>query len=490
LPLGVEIGWSLVAGVGAAIVTALRCSFMFHSLWAEDGTIFFAQALHRGSVANFGRAYEGYLHTVPRTIAAIAALMPLRDAPAVFGIAVVVVVACVGAVAEHVSGRFIRRRWLRLVCGLSVGLLPVLGAEAIGSAANLQFLLVFMVFWLLLTRSEHVGVIAAICVVEVLVVLTSAVAVVLIPLAVCLWAAARSARTVAIPAALIGAVGTLFVYLAIVRPARGITPQGSLAHRLGQGVVGLMNNVIGNFVPHSPGGRLTATAGRVTHLVTIPVAALVVVALAVGLAALFSGARDDPSGLASHQRAGVAWLVILAVGTWFLIAAIFGNSVSRYGVLPGLFLVAAVCVVADGALDALRARPATPARVAIVALPGVALVMLFVLSAVVAWKPIPYRIDGPEWQPQVQQVVASCKSSVIHPDVFDIAVAPRGFGSVAVTCAEVRTSSASYGSPAPGTSTRVFSIRPVILGKVFAGFELSAVHTNSVRRSSPPSMHA
>ena len=442
--------WSLVAGVGAAIVTALRCSFMFHSLWAEDGTIFLAQALHRGTMTSFGRSYQGYLHTVPRAIAAVATLLPLRDAPAVFAVAVILVIVAVAGVAEQVSGRFIRRRWLRVLCGLSVGLLPVLGAEAIGSAANLQFLLVFMVFWLLLAQPRHPAAIAGICLVEVVVVFTSVVVAVLLPLALCRWAIERRRRTAAIPAALAGAFGVLLVYLVIARPARGITPQGSLTHRFGQGLVGLMNNVVGNFVPHSPGGRLTATTGRVSHLLTVPLAVLVVVALAVGLAVLYAGGRsspehdasDDPTtlgfGLAARQRALVAWLIVLSAGTWFLIAAVFGNSVSRYGVLPGLFLVAAVCVLADGALNALQTRPATTARMAMVALPGLALVVLFVISAAVAWKPIPYRIDGPAWRPQVQQAVARCASSAVQPVEFEIAVAPRGFGAVAATCDEIR----------------------------------------------------
>ncbi|HEY1739212.1 MAG TPA: hypothetical protein VGI86_10900 [Acidimicrobiia bacterium] len=411
---------------------------MFHALWAEDGTIFLAQALHRGTVTSFGRAYEGYLHTVPRGIAAVATLLPLRDAPAVFGVAVVVVVLCVAAVAEQVSGRFIRRRWLRVVCGLSVGLLPVLGAEAIGSAANLQFLLVFMVFWLLLAQPRHPGAIAAICVVEVLVVLTSAVVAVLLPLALCRLVVDRRGRSAAIPATLVGAIGVLLVYLAIARPPRGLAPQGSLVHRLGQGVVGLMNEVVGNFVPHSPGGRLTAANDRVTHLLAVPLAVLVVAALVVALTSFYAASRApverDVRIAEDGPRAVVAWLVILAAGTWFLIAVIFGNAVSRYGVLPGLFLVAAVCVLADGALDALQSRPAPPARVAIVTVPGVALVMSFVLSAAVGWRPIPYRIDGPQWRPQVVQAAASCQTGAVGTDEFQIAVAPRGFGAVAVSC--------------------------------------------------------
>ena len=49
---------------------------------------------------------------------------------------------------------------------------------------------------------------------------------------------------------------------------------------------------------------------------------------------------------------------------------------------------------------------------------------------------------------------------------------------------------AGHGSPAPGTSTRTASIRPPRIPTVSLGSLLGAVHMYSVRRSSPPSMHA
>src|SRR5207248_2716931 len=156
--------------------------------------------------------------TLPRLAAGIAAHVPLRDAPTVFALFVLAFVAATAAVAEAVSGRYIERRALRVACGLAVGLMPVLGAEAIGTAANLQFLGLYLAFWLLLAEPRRWWASAAMAAAVVLVVVSTPVAIVLAPLAVVrLVTMPRRACPSAVAVTFLAGLAAVGMYVVIVR---------------------------------------------------------------------------------------------------------------------------------------------------------------------------------------------------------------------------------------------------------------------------------
>jgi hypothetical protein len=70
-----------------AVLITRRPDAIFHpQFWAEDGTIFFSQAYNQGWVHAMYRPYNGYFHAIPRIVASLALLVPLRLAPLVMNL--------------------------------------------------------------------------------------------------------------------------------------------------------------------------------------------------------------------------------------------------------------------------------------------------------------------------------------------------------------------------------------------------------------------
>jgi hypothetical protein len=430
---GREWAWAVGTGAGAAGITAARCPTMFRTPWAEDGTIFLAQAIHKGAVHSLGTAYQGYLHTMPRLAAGLAAHLPLRAAPIVIAIFVLIVVGVTAAVAEAVSGRFIARRPLRVACGLAVGLVPVLGAEGIGSAANLQFVGLYLVFWLLLVEPQRASTSVAIAFAVVMVVASTPVTIVLVPLAVARLVTVRrdrgASRTGAV--ALLASVLLLGLYVVIARPARTIKARGSVGWRTGQSIVGFVNEVFGNLVPHSPGGRLTAANDRTGTPLTVLLALIAAAAIVTLVVYMVVRGRSDRWRV---QRSFVAWCAATLLVVWIVLTVLQGNAVPRYAVFPALLGVAALAALLDAALD-LVADSSIPrnARTAVGVSAGV-VAGLTLAAVLVGWTPLPYRTRAPNWSAQIDAARTHCRAGARNAT---LAVAPLRFGSVVVGCSDL-----------------------------------------------------
>jgi hypothetical protein len=74
--------------------------------WAEDGTVFYAQAYNYGVINSLFLPYAGYLHTVPRLTAALSMLFPLKVAPLIFNL--IAIVIQIIPVNIFISSRFSR----------------------------------------------------------------------------------------------------------------------------------------------------------------------------------------------------------------------------------------------------------------------------------------------------------------------------------------------------------------------------------------------
>ena len=96
--------------------------------------------------------YQGYLHVLPRAIVEVAALVPLGDyAVAVTGLCCVVVGVVAGLV--HACSRdVVRSRAARVALGLVTVLVPTAAAEVLGNTANLHWFLLWLTPWVLLCR--------------------------------------------------------------------------------------------------------------------------------------------------------------------------------------------------------------------------------------------------------------------------------------------------------------------------------------------------
>ena len=126
------------------------------SLWAEDGVIFLQGGLEDGFAATF-HTYAGYLVFVPRLIGELAALVPLRDAPAAISVVSGLLVGLSGIAVWFGSAGLIRNPYLRgLLVALTV-LSPVANLESVASGAYVPWYMLFGTFWLLFWRPASVA---------------------------------------------------------------------------------------------------------------------------------------------------------------------------------------------------------------------------------------------------------------------------------------------------------------------------------------------
>jgi hypothetical protein len=115
----------------------------------EDVDVFLAQALaHPWNLQSYG----GYLELVPRLIAQIVSLLPIRYAAAGFAVSGALIASGCGLLAYHASSQLIGSRWLRVLLGLSVVLLPVAQLEIADNGVNTPFYLLVALFWAVLWR--------------------------------------------------------------------------------------------------------------------------------------------------------------------------------------------------------------------------------------------------------------------------------------------------------------------------------------------------
>ncbi|HXQ88672.1 MAG TPA: hypothetical protein VN733_03445, partial [Solirubrobacterales bacterium] len=124
------------------------------ALFAEDGTIFLGGALTHGTLDSLTTPYPEYLVFLPRLIAELATIVPLRFAPEAMNLCAVLLVAVSALAVWVASAGLIRTTWLRAVLVALVLLPPASGLETVVSTTNVIWYTTFAVFWLLLWRPE------------------------------------------------------------------------------------------------------------------------------------------------------------------------------------------------------------------------------------------------------------------------------------------------------------------------------------------------
>ena len=119
-------------------------------VWAEDPGIYLPWAL--AHPWHLLQSYGGYLQLVPRVIGQIAALLPVRHASVAFAVGGALVASGVGVFVYYASDGIVSSRWLRVMLGLSVVLLPVAQLEIADNGVNTIWYLLVGLFWAALWR--------------------------------------------------------------------------------------------------------------------------------------------------------------------------------------------------------------------------------------------------------------------------------------------------------------------------------------------------
>jgi hypothetical protein len=396
------------------------------TLWAEDGRNFLQNAMQSGPIDSLFVPYAGYLHTVPRVIAAITVqFAPVADYAQWMTAGACLAAGAIAAIVYVTSVDIVRSVPVRLVLSGITVLAPLAPREVLGNVANLHSLVLWGLFWMLLyrPRSRHGAV--ALGIVALLGSLTEIQSVFLLPLL--LW---RPRDRRGWPLRLgfaIGALAQVAVTLVWSRNPNTTAPAGLASTLYGY----LINAVMPIWLPQSAIGPALVAGGGAFALVLPFVAAAAV--------AVWHGSprqRIAVIGLAAGSLTVYGVSIALNPAPFYDYASMSPSQLAtvwlaRYGVVPSMMLLAiplvAVSTVTGRAgvgsalprripprirarrTPRIRTRPgprttvgATSARLAVV---GVVLVL--VLAQFVPQ--YTRRSAGPAWQPQLASAEKYCE---------------------------------------------------------------------------------
>jgi hypothetical protein len=410
------VRWSLGgAGVLAALAGATLLELerergvpVWNSLWAEDGRVFLTGAL-QDFTGTFFAQNGGYLHVVPRAIAGIAALFPIRDAAAGMAGGSAVVIALLAGFVYAASSAVLESRSARLGLAATVLLVPIPGHELLANTTNLHFYLLFACFWALLWQAETPFALGARCLVVIATALSDPISALFLPLALVAPAYRRSVRALVVSGLFLTG---LVVQLAVM--AGGARPERNWGFRLAALPDVFSLRVTGGLLV---GDRFLGDAwdayGRV-----FAYGAFLAVALLVTVLLVRSDRRTIAFALIALAYAGLFFCVqLVGRGTGGIDPEVHGSSLdaARYVLVPFLLLTATIIALVDrGHARRLTSSGWAWARRA-------ALLWLAALL-VVNYSVTNDRSRGPRWDQELGQARGGC--STLRPRSVQVLVAP------------------------------------------------------------------
>jgi hypothetical protein len=417
--------WHLVAAAGAVLLGCVAVLLRqpgvspFDSLYSEDGAIFLAQARSQSFLHALVHPYAGYLHVVPRLVAAPVAAMPLSWAAAAFAVASALVVAGIAVVVYDAARTLLPGRPARVLLAAAFVLLPVAQGEAIANVANLHWFLAAAAALLLLCRAEETWRIVTASAVAGLAALSDPLVLLLLPVALLRILALRSWRDRVVPVVFVGCAVVQAVTVVRFRDARVLVGQTEPQHvTLSPAPVRTAAHYVVHVVAAGMfGGRsvgsTTSSAARLAELVAV----VVLVTLAV-----LVWRRRDVVRL---------WLVTvlaaMSVGLYASAETLYAGVVPpRYSIAPVLLLLAAGLVAVS---DLTAAAGSGPAR-------GIAAAAATVLVVVCGanYRVVTARSHSPEWSAGLQKAAAACAQ--IGTREARVPIYPPG--AVVIRCADLR----------------------------------------------------
>lgn len=351
--------FTLAVGLLAAATAWLRLDSRTRGVvWAEDG-LFLEDRLESGPLLSLGDPYQGYLHVLPRAVVEVAVLLPVRDyAVAVTGLCCLVVGA-VAALVYVCTRDVLHTRAARLALALVTLVVPTAAAEALGNTANLHWFLLWLTPWVILCRPTARWQGWALGAVLLVVGLSEIQTVFFLPL---LLVGVRDRLRLPMSAGLLVGVAAQFLTVALT---------GRQASELESGTPSLLDLVEGYGLHVFLQTWYPAVGGVGEVLVEHgwPLVILASLPFLAAQVALVAGSRDRRDAVITGAVLAGAVLPFVAGLVLnfrpFLEFSAFGLETLavfaplRYALVPSMFVLAAVVVVADR----LAQRPARAAKV-------------------------------------------------------------------------------------------------------------------------------
>jgi hypothetical protein len=137
------------------LAAILRSAFAsIDTIWAEDGRVFLFDAVTNGKVFEIFAPYAGYLHSVPRLIAALTSFLPIGLWAISIQILTAIVATLIGLSVYFSTATLPITNRTRIFLALLTVLAPYLGNEVLGNTANLHTLFLWSAPWVFLATPK------------------------------------------------------------------------------------------------------------------------------------------------------------------------------------------------------------------------------------------------------------------------------------------------------------------------------------------------
>jgi hypothetical protein len=382
----VLLGALAVAATTAVSLARQGGAGALNTIYAEDGTIFLTQALHKSTLEALATPYAGYLHTVPRLITELVTMLPSSQYAAGLAAGGALVTSLMACLVYVASGQWFTGVLPRLLVAAVTVLVPVGQEELPNAIANLQWPALYALFWVLMWAPAAAGKRAVAVVTTLLISLSCVIALALFPLA--LWQAYRKRDRFSVLV-----LGAMSVGLA----GQGLAMLSGTEQRpLNLDLVQWAPWWVIRAIPAGVIGQRWFGTEVDARWLVLAVLAWVILAVLVVLAWRRPG---RPERLLA-ATAALSSLAVYAVPT-----ILSGVATPRYGAAPAMLLIAALVALLIPRSDAGWRSP---------------FAMLIVLCAVV-WSTnlvVPNRRGlGPTWESELsqEQCVAGSKQIPITP---------------------------------------------------------------------------
>lgn len=149
--LGYVAGFALASGLALLRQPGAPAT---QTVWAEDGVIFYSQAVTHSFWRTLVTSYNGYDQLVPRLAVQLTRLAPIADAAAVIALCGAMGLAALACLVFHMARGHIASPALRGLLVAAMVALPLANVEMLDNLVNLPWWMFFAAFWALLWRPE------------------------------------------------------------------------------------------------------------------------------------------------------------------------------------------------------------------------------------------------------------------------------------------------------------------------------------------------
>jgi len=404
----VFITWAAVS-----VLYVLRIPMGFKSFWAEDGSLFYQEAVEKSFLETLKSPTGGYLCLIGRIGGEITSYFPVQNATFVnFLLATLIMAVCIVTVFNH-SKILINNCSLRLLAAIGLVFIPAASFDSLANLANLHFTLPFVLLIILISSRENSKASSLSVFLIILACLSDPLCIFCFPALLYLKTTKRrltfnlkkSVYTKVYLASMVIQLLFTVVYL-----SQGVRTLGQ-DHSVVKTLYLFLDRVIGStFIPGW--GRVSSSdfsEGSLTSKLLIRAVAASII-LVLWLLIYFKLIKKErlvlDKTVFTNRNVSLFQVLVSSLTYWFT-AGIAFNPEPRYGIFPSLCLLIAAISIVDRILDMQRSPGARKFTLSI-------FFILISSTWILSWTPSSHRINGPEWRDEIERAVIRCSNSDIN----------------------------------------------------------------------------